>query len=205
VEQRRHAALDLLEQQENYDRIPEYNVVNTALKLNEYNLKRYQLTALPSLSAFGAMGVNYGSDKFSDMGKFNDYLFNSTIGIQLNMPIFNGALRVNQVREAKLNIEKSRNTIENVKLSIDFQVQTSRTSLKNAILQVQSQRRNMELANDVLDLAQKKYKAGVGSNLEVTQAQTDQLRAQTNYFSALLDVINAEADLKKSLGQLKVD
>ncbi len=205
VEQRRQAALDLLEQQENYDRIPEYNVVNTALKLNEYNLKRYQLTALPSLSAFGAMGVNYGSDKFSDMGKFNDYLFNSTIGIQLNMPIFNGALRVNQVREAKLNIEKSRNTIENVKLSIDFQVQTSRTSLKNAILQVQSQRRNMELANDVLDLAQKKYKAGVGSNLEVTQAQTDQLRAQTNYFSALLDVINAEADLKKSLGQLKVD
>ena len=56
---------------------------------------------------------------------------------------------------------------------------------------------------DVLDLAQKKYKAGVGSNLEVTQAQTDQLTAQNNYFNALLDVINAEADLKKALGLLK--
>ena len=61
----------------------------------------------------------------------------------------------------------------------------------------------MDLANDVLDLAQKKYKAGVGSNLEVTQAQTDLLRSQNNYFSALLDIINAEADLKKALGLLK--
>jgi outer membrane protein TolC len=112
-------------------------------------------------------------------------------------------MRANQVTEAKLNIEKSKNNIEYTKQNIDFQAAMSRTTLRNAILQVQSQRRNMELADDVLDLAQRKYKAGVGSNLEVTQAQTDQLRAQTNYFSALLDITNAEADLKKALGLLK--
>ena len=137
------------------------------------------------------------------MYQFNKYWSSSTIGLQLNVPIFNGFMRANQVTEAKLNVEKSRNNIENIKQTIDFQAATSRTTLKNAILQVQSQRRNLELANDVLDLARRKYKAGVGSNLEVTTAQTDQLRAQTNYFSALLDIINAEADLKKALGQLK--
>ena len=61
----------------------------------------------------------------------------------------------------------------------------------------------MDLAQDVLDLAQKKYKAGVGSNVEVNQAQNDLLQAQNNYFSSLLDLINAEADLKKALGLLK--
>ena len=116
------------------------------------------------------------------------------------MPIFNGFLRANQVTEARLNIEKSKNDIENIKQTIDFQTATSRTTLRNAVLQVQSQRRNMELSDDVLDLARRKYKAGVGSNVEVTQAQTDQLRAQTGYFNALLDLINAEADLKKALG-----
>src|SRR6185437_9269396 len=127
----------------------------------------------------------------------------SLVGIQLNVPIFNGLQRTNQVREAKLNIEKVNNSIENEKLTIDFQSAQARTTLHNSILQAQSQNRNLALANDVLDLAQKKYKAGVGSNLEVTQAQTDQLTAQNNYFSALLDVINAEADLKKALGLLK--
>jgi outer membrane protein len=125
------------------------------------------------------------------------------VGVQLTIPIFNGMLRVNQLREAKLDVEKSKNDIENEKLTIDFQSAQSRTTLKNALLQAESQHRNLDLANDVLDLAQRKYKAGVGSNIEVTQAQTDQLTAQNNYFNALLDVINAEADLKKALGLLK--
>jgi outer membrane protein len=203
LEERRLSINALLTEEKDYDRIPEYKVLNTVLRLNEYNLKRFQLAAIPTLSAFGSVGYNYGTDKFNDIFRLKDYLFNSMAGLQLNIPIYNGSLRANQEHEAKLNIEKSKNNIEFMKQTIDFQEAQSRTTLKNTILQVQSQRRNMNLAADVLDLAQRKYKAGVGSNLEVTQAQTDQLRAQTGYFSALLDLINAEADLKKALGLLK--
>ena len=177
--------------------------MKTALKLNEFNVKRYQLSALPSLSAFGNLGYNYGTDHFTNLGNFSGYPFYSLIGLQLNVPIFSGMQRINQVREAKLNVQKSKNNIDNMKLTIDFMVAQSRSNLKNAILQVENQKRNLDLANDVLDLAQRKYKEGVGSNQEVTQAQTDQLRAQTNYFSALMDMANANADLKKSLGLLK--
>ncbi len=204
VEQHKLDAMDMLTLESNYERVPEYNLAHTSLLLNEFNLTRYKLTALPSLSTFWAYGYNYGSDHLRYMfNKLNKYEPSSTIGIQLNMPIYNGSLRTNQVHETQLNIEKSKNNIELAKQTIDFQVVTSRTNLKNAILQVQSQKRNMELSNRVLDLAQKKYKGGVGSNLEVTQAQTDVLRSQTNYFSALLDLINGEADLKKALGLLK--
>jgi len=175
----------------------------TQLKLNEYNVKRYQYAGFPTLNAFGSMGYNYPTSQFSGLFYWPNYLFNSVVGLQLNVPIFNGFMRTNQVREAKLNVEKSQNNIENIKLTIDFQVASSRTSLKNAVLQAQSQHRNLDVSDDVLDLAQKKYKAGVGSNIEVNQAQTDRLSAQTNYFNALLDVINAEADLKRALGMLK--
>jgi len=203
VDERKQDAVDLLLQEKKYDRVPEYILSQTSLTLNEFNLKRYQLEAWPTVNAFGGMGYNYPTTNFNQIFVFPNYLFNSAIGLQVNIPIFNGLLRKNQVTEAKLNVEKSKNTIENVKQTIDFQEAQARTSLKNAILETQSQHRNLELATDVLDLARRKYKAGVGSNLEVTQAQTDQLSAQTNYFNALLDIINAEADLKKALGLLK--
>jgi len=202
IEERKQRVLELLNEQEHYENLPEYNLVNTSIKLNEFNLERYKLAAIPTLSAYWAYGSNYGNIHFNPLWDFNKYLPSSTIGIQLNVPIFNGFMRQNQVTESKLNVEKAKNNLEFTKQSIDFQVVQSRTNLKNAVLQAQSQHRNLDLSNDVLDLAQRKYKAGVGSNLEVTQAQTDQLRAQTNYFSALLDIINAEADLKKALGLL---
>lgn len=203
IAQHRAEAAALAAEEKNYERVPEYKLLSTALKLNEYNLRRYKLAALPTLSSFWAYGSNYGSTKFSDMLLFNKYWASSTIGLSLNIPIFNGFVRQNQVTEAKLNIEKTKNNIDNMKMTIDFQASVARTTLKNAILQVQSQKSNMEISNEVLELARKKYKAGVGSNLEVTTAQTDQLRAQTGYFSAMLEVTNAEADLKKALGLLK--
>jgi outer membrane protein len=203
IETRKQNLLALLSEEKQYENVPEYNVATTQLRLNEYNVKRYQLSALPSLNAIGALGYNYGHDYFPNLFNFPNYAFNSMVGLQLNVPILNGFMRRYQLAEANLNVEKSKNNIENAKQTIDYQVATYRTSLKNAIIQVQTQHRNMDLANDVLDLAEKKYKAGVGSNLEVTQAQTDLLQAQSNYFSALLNVINAEADLKKALGLLK--
>jgi len=193
-------ASTLSEQSSEYSSRTEFSLLQTQLKLNNYNLKRYRYAGLPSLSAFGNMGYNYSTNNFK--GVFSSaYVWSSYVGLQLNVPIFNGLLRTNQVREAQLNIEKTKNNIDNLKLTIDFQTQTARTSLRNALLQAESQRRNVALAAGVLDLARKKYKEGVGSNLEVTQAQTDYLQAQNNYFNVLLDITNAEADLQKALGQ----
>lgn len=185
-----------------YERVPEYQLTASGLKLNEYNLRRYKMAALPTLAAFGSYGYNYGQFTLGKLYDFGEWKNFSLIGLNLNVPIFSGLKRIAQVNETKLNIEKAHNNIDNIKLSIDFQTNQAKTSLKNAVLQLQSQKRNVALAEDVLDLAQRKYKAGVGSNSEVTQAQTEQLRAQNSYFSTMLDIINAEADLKKALGLL---
>lgn len=203
VEKNQTEAMRLVSETGSIENVPEYDVLMTTQKLNEFNLKRYKLAALPTLSGFWQGGYNFGSSNFERIwywSKFRDY---QSAGLSLSLPIFNGFLRTHQVREAKLNIEKTKNNIDNLKLAIDFQSSSARTNLKNSLLQVQSQKRNLELANDVLALAQKKYKAGVGSNLEVTTAQTELLRSQNGYFTAMLDVINAEADLRKALGLLK--
>ena len=203
VAMRRASAASLINEEEKYERVPEFGLAVSALRVNEYNVKRYKLSAIPTLSGFWAYGSNYGSTKVGDLFIFDKYWASSTLGLSLNVPIFNGLVRVNQLKEARLNVEKSRNNIDYLKQTLDFQSTSARTTLKNALLQVQSQQRNIDLSNDVLDLARRKYKEGVGSNIEVTQAQTDQLRTLNTYFTALLDVINSEADLRKALGLLK--
>jgi outer membrane protein TolC len=169
----------------------------------EHNVKRYQLSALPTLSAFGNLGYNYGSNTFSDLTQFRqNYLYSTMVGLQLNVPIFNGFARTNQVREAKIDLEMAKNRLDLLKQSLEFQTAQSQTTLRNALLAAEKQRRNLELANEVVDLARRKFKAGVGSNLEVNQAQTDLLLAQNNFYNAMLDVVNAQADVQKALGRL---
>lgn len=180
----------------------EWGLLQTQLKLNEYDLKRYRLAALPTLSAFYNAGYNYAADEFRHLfGR--QYLWSSMVGVKLSVPIFQGFLRTNQVREAKINIERTQNNISLLEKTIDFQTAQSRTVLQNSLRALESQQRNVELALSVVDLARKKYKAGVGSNQEVTQAQGELLRAQGSYFQSLLDVVNASSDLQRALGQFK--
>lgn len=58
----------------------------------------------------------------------------------------------------------------------------------------------MTLAESVFDSSKKKYDAGVGSNLEVINAQTALKEAQTNYFNALYDAVIAKIDYDKASG-----
>ncbi len=195
-------ASSLADMELDYRQRTDYNLLQTQLKLNEYNLKRYHYAGLPSLMAIGNMGYIYATNRFSELWR-SRYIFSSFVTLQLNVPMFDGLQRRNQVKETRLNIEKVRNNIENLRLTMDYQSKSARTNLRNALLQAENQRRNVTLAAGVLDLARKKYKEGVGSNLEVTQAQTDYLQAQNNYFNVLLDIANAEADLQQALGQFK--
>ena len=125
------------------------------------------------------------------------------VGLQLDIPIFDGLQRRNRVQAAKLKVEKAENDLENVKRGIDLQTSSAKKNLSNALQTVDSRKRTMALAANVLDLTQKKYKAGVGSNQDVVLAQTDLLQAQNNYFIALQSVMNAQADLQKALGLLQ--
>ncbi len=192
----------LLAIEADYDDRTEFDLLQTQLKLNQYDLKRHRLSGLPTLAAFGSVNYNYASNTFSDIVN-KPYIFYSLVGLRLNVKVFDGLQRYSRVKQAKYNIQKTENDIDNIKLAIDFQTAQSKTTLKNALLAMKNQERTLNLANGVLELARKKYKAGVGSNTEVTQAQTEMLQSQNNYFNAMLDVINAQSDLQKAIGQFK--
>jgi outer membrane protein len=195
------AAKSTLLEEVDYTNRLEYNLSVTQLRYNEFDLKRNRYQSLPSLNAFGSGSYLYSSNQFGDIVKPKNYIFYSMVGVTLNIPIFSGFQRSNQVKQAKYNLEKSRNTVAFSKLSIDFETAQARNNLKSALLTEDNERRNLALANSVLDVANRKYKEGVGSSIEVNQAQTALLQSQNNYFQAQLDVISAQTDLQKALGE----
>lgn len=196
------SASNLLLRETDVEHNTSYQLAYTGMKLQEYDLKRYRFEGLPTLAAFGSAGYNRSANKFDDLIN-KPYPGFSLAGLQLNVPIFDGLQRRKRVAQAKLKLEKAENDLENAKLGIDFQTKSAKATLSNALQTTESRKRTMDLAQSVQDLAQKKYKAGVGSNQDVIIAQGDFLRAQNSYFEALLSIVNAQADLQKALGLLK--
>lgn len=194
------ASSGMLETVTDYNNRIDLTLLQTQLRLNEFDAKRYRFKALPTLAAFGNAAYTYSDNTLRPVLTPKNYLFYSLVGLRIDVPIFTGFTRKAQLEQAVLNVEKTRNNIQQLRLSIDLQSEAARTTLRNALLALQSSERNIALANSVLDLARKKYKAGVGSNLEVTQAQTEVLQSQNRLFTAQLDVINATTDLQRAQG-----
>lgn len=193
------AATMLLDQVDYMDRV-DFRILQTQVDLNKYDMKRHQYSGLPQLSVFGSAAYTYSTNDFKDV--FNKpYIFYSLVGVQLKVPIFDGLQRRNRVKQAEITLLQTQNQLDNLKLGIDFEENRAKTMLKNSLISMNNQQRNLELAKNVLRLAKAKYDAGVGSNTEVALAQTDMLTAQNNYFQSLLNVVNAQADLKKALGE----
>jgi outer membrane protein TolC len=186
-----------------YKNRAEYQVLETAIALTKLDLKNKQVGAYPSLVAIGQMGYATGARYFSNIGDFsNRWLGYGTVGLQLNLPIFNGMQRKYKVEQNRIEILKLEQDKRNLEKAIDFQTTQAQITLKNALTTLEAQKRNMELAKEVLRVSEIKYKQGVGSSVEIINAETAYKEAETNYFAALYDALIAKVDLDKALGKL---
>jgi outer membrane protein TolC len=126
----------------------------------------------------------------------------TTYGITLNVPIFSGLQRSYRLQQAKLNLLKVENNFSSLKSAIDLEVKQAAISYLNAIKSLESQKANQALAANIARITKIKYEEGVGSNLEVTEAEAALKEAQVNYYNALYDALLAKVDLDKAYGKL---
>jgi len=179
----------------------EYQSLLAADQLNQYNIKRYRYSYLPTANLNSTYSKQAFRGQFDFFGK-GDWFSIWNIGLTINIPIFDGFARASNVAKARLQQQQTHNQLENLKLSIDNDVQQARNSFAAAIVTLSSQRKNMDLAATVYDQSKKKYEAGLGSTTDITTAQTDLVTAQTNYVNALYDAILAKIDYFKAIGKL---
>ena len=120
----------------------------------------------------------------------------------MSIPVFDGFRKKHQIQQAKFDLEKTENTMANFENAMLHEVYNYAVQIKNGMDNLKIQERNMKLANEVYRVSKIKYAQGVGSNLEILNAETSQREAETNYFSALYDTILNKISLDKALGKL---
>jgi outer membrane protein TolC len=178
----------------------EYSLTQTQIKLNELDLKRYKSQYLPSLAAFGSGAYQFQSNNFNQL--YDNRFPTVVVGLQLNVPIFSGFQKANRVAQAKLELQKSNNNLFQVKNAVNLDIKNSATNFRNSIASLNNQRANLNLANEILRVSKIKYEQGVGSSIEVTQAQTSLKEAENNYINSLYDALVNKVNLDKASGKI---
>lgn len=179
----------------------DFHLLEINNSLNVLNVRRYKLSALPSLSLVGNYSTQAQRSKFDFFGK-GDWFSTSYLGLQLRVPIFNGfALRA-RTQKARLELQKSKNQTEALKITIDSEVEKAKNSFIAAVASMDYQKKNMELAEKVYGQTKKKYEIGTGDATAINAAQVDLKTAQTNYLNALSEAIIAKIDFLKATGKL---
>lgn len=191
----------------------DYQTMITNKELQELNLKNIYAGGLPVIQAFGTLGATTQSTSFGGLFKkesnFNGnsqvgpdrWYSYSAIGLRLNWSLFTGLQRNYQIQQQKVEIKKLENSLSQFETQVRLEIEQQGILLKNANENLQVQKENMELAQNIFDISEIKYKEGVGSSLEIVNADNELKQAQTNFFNALFDAVIAKIDLTRAIGE----
>lgn len=182
-----------------YNLRPEYRVLETAHTLAEMDVKRQQLGYYPSLRGFGAAAASLQRNNLFD-GQEAGWFPSTYVGVTLNVPIFDGFDRKAKINQAKIALQRNQLQTDFFKQSVSLEVSNARTQYANAHESLEASERNLDLANRILETAKTKFKEGVGTSLEVIQAEREYYEAQANVMNAEYDLVIAKKDWQKALG-----
>jgi outer membrane protein len=157
------------------------------------NLKTARSSYLPILS--GVASAGYADRDFPPAGRVWG------VGLNLTMPLFSGFSSVEQVREANAGISALDARQSNLKLQIIKEAQTAWLSADEAAARRDSTAKEVAAANENQSLAEGRYAEGVGNIIEVTDAQSQALEAQTAQIQAKYDYYTALARLDRAIGK----
>ena len=190
----------------NYDDRIEYQQLETNRDLVDLDIKNTRVQYLPRFDAYGTLGATSGAQSTSELFDVQDNWFElGVVGLKMNLPIFDGFRKSNMIQQKKIQRQQIDNSFEQMKNAIDLEIRQGITSYESAVDNMVVQKENMELAEEVYRVAKIKYEEGVGSNIEITNADADYKEAQTNYYDALYAALVAKVDLEKAYGKLRTD
>jgi outer membrane protein TolC len=182
----------------------EYSILQTQESLAELDLKSIKSGYLPRLMLNANYGYNAGANAFSDLMS-KQWFDNSAITMSLQIPIFDGYSKKYKAVQSANNLQKVRQSFGLLKSSIDMQRTQASITLKNALESMKEQKANLDLANEISRVTRVKYQQGVGSNLEVLNAESSIKESQANYFTALYNALIAKVEVEKANGTLYID
>lgn len=189
--------LVLLKEEFNVSNNIDYQIGQNSLRSKELLLKLERSKALPSLGAAVNFGYNAFNDEFQFFSQNQKWLNYSNLGINLNVPIFSSGGRSARTQQAKIALEQSKTQLTETEQKLKLEFERAKSDYEFSLEQLTTSKSNLNLAERIENKNQIKFKEGLSSSFDLTQAQEQLYAAQQKYLEAMLSVINKKAALEK--------
>jgi outer membrane protein TolC len=144
---------------------------------------------MPSLAGYADYGILEGVQTH-------------TVGAQLRVPLFNsGQVQSHEVQATALMRQEQIRQKE-LKSEVELEVRKALAAITSTKQQVQVAEQAINLAEEELGRARRRFEAGVTNSAEVMEAQTQLEIARNDRVTALFDLANARIDLAQATGTI---
>ncbi|WP_425637628.1 TolC family protein [Algoriphagus yeomjeoni] len=181
----------------------EMDQLETNLELTQLDLKYNTSQYMPTLDLSANFNRSGAGDSFNTLFKSINWFSSSMIGVSMNIPIFDGLSKSARIQRNRIQLQQLENQKFYLGQNIQLEIYQAKQNLANDLEVLAVQRESMALAQEVYDISKIKYNEGVGSNLEVVEADAALIESEINYLGALYDGLISKVDLEKALGILK--
>ena len=194
-----HISLGLLLTEVPIEQTIDYKIAENDKVSKELMLKLEKSKALPTLNAFINGGYSAFTDEFTFLDKDQKWFGSSLFGASLYIPIFSSGMRSAATQRARINLEKAEIDLIDKEENIKFEIASAKSDYQFAIEDYQNKKENLMLAERIEEKNETKFFEGISSSFDLRQAQTQLYAAQKDFLKAMLDVINAKAELETAL------
>ncbi|MDH7598939.1 MAG: TolC family protein [Sedimentisphaerales bacterium] len=169
------------------------------LQAQARTLESVRATRWPQLFLQGSYGARWAAGH--TMGTTSELDDIGRIGVGLEMLIFDGGVVDAKIKEQVAKLVAARHRLRKLELKIQVDVQTAIRNILAAQERTRAVQASVEQAAEGLSIERERYELGKGAILDVLDAQSALLDAQTNYYKALADLHLAIAQFKLATGE----
>jgi len=180
--------------------VPDYQIQEKNIMMQKFDFMRKKMAFVPTLSFYARYGVqSFGNDFSQSFQTWFDY---STIGLKLNIPIFDGLRKYSTVRQSKLTLMNLQENMKLLSYNLELQYQNATTEMMSSYSTLQMNSESVDLALDVYNTTELQYKKGTASLTDLLNSDYAYKEAQSNYINSLLRYLISRLDIEKAKGTL---
>ncbi len=172
-----------------------YQIMKSQEEISKKMVGLEQWNYAPTIAGF----YNYNAKILTSGFDMNP---NHLVGLNMSVPIFSSGMRKARVDQAKIDYNMAQTNKSILEDQLSLQEKQFKYNLESSLDNFYTQQENVEVAQRVYDSFRRKFEQGMASSLDLTQANSNYLDAESNYLTAIMDVMNAKLQLDKLMNIL---
>ncbi len=181
----------------------ELQVLDKQIEITGLTRKSIRQSYLPTLTGFGEFYYQGQRNEFDFFKEGNDKFFRvGFVGINLTIPLFDGFEKRSKIKQYDLELMQLRNARENRLEYFSKELVDALNQYKNSLEILRRQEKNIQVAEEIYDVSLQGYRQQVVSLSDLMMSENELTEAHLSYSNALMQLKNAEVEMKKVKGEM---